>query len=176
MDCDVVLWDDLAGADPIDLWMAEFYASVGTCLKDSLQNANDQIDPAVVHLLEPALHQTLESYYIKVFSCYDIREKIRAKFETINLLLKPTTPVTAFDAGLHSPPGYGDNISSWMSYTCPFNLKGQPAASVPAGFIRCRNANRFADGGQDELRNRYLSGSSCFPACPPVGTRQASPF
>ena len=132
--CDVVLWDDLAGADPIDLWMAEFYAGVGTRLKSSLQNAKDQIDPAVVHMLEPALHQTLESYYTKVFSRCDFREKIRAMFETIDLLLTPTTPVPAFDAGLDSPPGYGDNIISWMSYTYPFNLTGQPAASVPAGF------------------------------------------
>ena len=132
--CDVVLWDDLAGADPIDLWMAEFYAGVGTRLKSSLQNTKDEIDPAVVHMLEPALHQTLESYYTKVFSRYDFREKIRARFETIDLLLTPTTPVPAFDAGLDSPPGYGDNIISWMSYTYPFNLTGQPAASVPAGF------------------------------------------
>ena len=132
--CDVVLWDDLAGADPIDLWMAEFYAGVGTRLKSSLQNAKDQLDPAVVHMLEPALHQTLESYYTKVFNRYDFREKIRARFETIDLLLTPTTPVPAFDAGLDSPPGYGDNIISWMSYTYPFNLTGQPAASVPAGF------------------------------------------
>ena len=134
MGCDVVLWDDLAGADPIELWMAEFYAGVGTRLKDSLQNAKDQLDPAVVHMLEPALHQTLESYYNKVFSRYDFREKVRARFETIDLLLTPTTPVPAFDAGLDSPPGYGDNIISWMSYTYPFNLTGQPAASVPAGF------------------------------------------
>ena len=132
--CDVVLWDDLAGSDPIDLWMAEFYAGVGTRLRSSLQNAKDQIDPAVVHMLEPALHQTLESYYTKVFGRYDFREKIRARFETIDLLLTPTTPVPAFDAGLDSPAGYGDNIISWMSYTYPFNLTGQPAASVPAGF------------------------------------------
>ncbi len=132
--CDVVLWDDLAGADPIDLWMAEFYAGVGTRLKGSLQDTRDQLDPAVVHMLEPALHQTLESYYTKVFSRYDFREKVRARFESIDLLLTPTTPVTAFDAGLDSPPGYGQNIISWMSHTYPFNLTGQPAASVPAGF------------------------------------------
>lgn len=132
--CEVVLWEDLAGADPIELWMAEFYAGVGTRLKDSLQNATNQLDPAVVHMLEPALHQTLENYYTKVFSRYDFREKVRARFETIDLLLTPTTPVPAFDAGLDSPPGYGDNIISWMSYTYPFNLTGQPAASVPAGF------------------------------------------
>lgn len=132
--CDVVLWDDLAGADPIELWMAEFYAGVGTRLKTSLQDAKDQLDPAVVQMLEPALHQTLEGYYTKVFSRYDFREKVRTRFENIDLLLTPTTPVPAFDAGLNSPPGFGDNIISWMSYTYPFNLTGQPAASVPAGF------------------------------------------
>jgi len=132
--CEVVLWDDLTGADPIDLWMAEFYAGVGTRLKAAMRDSKDQLDPAVARMLEPALHQTLESYYTKVFNRYDFRERVRARFESVDLLLTPTTPVPAFGAEQDCPDGFGDNIISWMSYTYPFNLTGQPAASVPAGF------------------------------------------
>lgn len=131
--CDVVVWDELTGADPIDLWMAEFYAGVGTRLKTTMQESRHLLDPAVAHMLEPALHQRLEDYYGKVFKRYEFREQVRARFETIDLLLTPTTPCTAFDATANAPAGTTDNIISWMSYTYPFNLTGQPAASVPVG-------------------------------------------
>lgn len=32
--------------------------------------------------------------------------------------------------------GVGRNLVSWVTYTYPFNLTGQPAASIPAGFTR----------------------------------------
>ncbi len=137
--CEIVLWDELAGDDPLELWMAEFYAGVGTRLKTTMRDARDLLDPAVARMLEPALHQTLEDYYGKVFRRYDFREKVRARFESIDLLLTPATPCTAFDANADAPADAstadsGSNIISWMSYTYPFNLTGQPAASVPAGF------------------------------------------
>ncbi len=140
MGCEVVVWDELAGADPIDLWMAEFYAGVGTRLKKTMLESREMLDPAVAHMLAPALDQRLEDYYAKVFQRYDFRERVRARFETIDLLLTPTTPCTAFDADADSPDGTTGNtgntgnIIEWMSYTYPFNLTGQPAASVPAGF------------------------------------------
>jgi len=59
---------------------------------------------------------------------------MRARFESIDLLLTPTTPCTAFAADADAPPWSASNIISWMSYTYPFNLTGQPAASVPVGF------------------------------------------
>ena len=135
--CEVVPWESKGTttfADPLDLWMAEFYAGVGTRLKTTLQGAKDLLDPAVARMLEPALHQTLENYYSKVFRRYELREAMRAKFEVIDLLITPTTPCPAFDAGADAPAGNEENIIAWMAYTYPFNLTGQPAASVPVGF------------------------------------------
>ncbi len=132
--CEIVEWHDMAGEDSIDLWMAEFYAGVGTRLKSAMRDSRDLLDPAVARMLEPALDQSLEDYYSKVFRRYEFREKLRAKFESIDLLLTPTTPCTAFDASLDAPADVSDNIISWMAYTYPFNLTGQPAASVPVGF------------------------------------------
>ena len=134
MGCEVVVWDEWEGADPIDLWMAEFYAGVGTRLKKTMLESRELLDPAVSHMLAPALDQRLEDYYATVFRRYDFREQLRARFESIDLLLTPTTPCTAFDAASDSPDGGTGNIIEWMSYTYPFNLTGQPAASVPVGF------------------------------------------
>ena len=140
--CEIVDWDaapgvghdDITRLDPIDLWMAEFYAGVGTRLKNAMRDSRDLLDPAVARMLDPALDQSIEDYYAKVFKRYEFRERMRARFESIDLLLTPTTPCTAFAADADAPPWSADNIISWMSYTYPFNLTGQPAASIPVGF------------------------------------------
>lgn len=133
--CEVILMDDFIGENPFDMWVAEFYAGVGTRLRNVLRDARELLDPAVADMLEPALNQTLEEYYTKVFRRYDFREKIRARFESIDLLLSPTAPVPAFNADVNIPRQLSENnIVSWQYYTYPFNLTGQPAASIPVGF------------------------------------------
>lgn len=121
--------------DPIDLWTAEFYAGVGTKLRQVVQDEPDLLDPAVLGVLKLALAQGMEPYYQKVFDRYAFREKMRQFFERYDLLLTPTLPVVAFDTGLDVPPGFDDkSIVSWATFTYPFNLTGQPAASIPVGF------------------------------------------
>ncbi|MGR8918701.1 MAG: amidase [Gammaproteobacteria bacterium] len=54
-----------------------------------------------------------------------------------DLLLTPTLAVPPFDLGIQGPgtiDGYAVPAHAWLAFTFPFNLTGQPAASVPAGF------------------------------------------
>ncbi|HEY8173946.1 MAG TPA: amidase family protein, partial [Dehalococcoidia bacterium] len=55
---------------------------------------------------------------------------------TYDLLLTPAVSITAFPVG-HPPAQVGGRDVppfGWMAFTQPFNLTGQPAASVPCGF------------------------------------------
>jgi len=123
--------------DPIDMWMAEFYAGVGTRLRDTIENKPEIIDPSVLSVLRDAIGQDMKTYYESVFRRYEFREKMRSFFEKYDILLTPTVPVAAFDAGLDQPAGYEDKtIVSWATFTYPFNLSGQPAASIPVGFSK----------------------------------------
>jgi Asp-tRNA(Asn)/Glu-tRNA(Gln) amidotransferase A subunit family amidase len=123
--------------DPIDLWMAEFYAGVGTRLKMPLAERQDIIDPTVVDLLRTALDQTIDGYYGRVFKRYDFRDNVRKFFASFDLLLTPTTPTPAFAIGRELPEEFeGGNIVAWVAYTYPFNLCGNPAASIPCGFTQ----------------------------------------
>ncbi len=56
--------------------------------------------------------------------------------QTYDLLLTPTLSVTAFPVGEPPPQIDGSNYAplAWSPFTAPFNLTGQPAASVPCGF------------------------------------------
>ena len=133
--CTVEPADDALGADPLDMWMAEFYGGIGTRLKDLMADRPEELDPSVVATLSAGLDRSMVEYFDQLFARYAFRERMRLFFERYDLLLSPTLPCAAFDAGRDTPPGLeARNIVSWVYYTYPFNLTGQPAASIPAGF------------------------------------------
>jgi hypothetical protein len=122
------------GDDPADLWTAEFYAGIGARLGPALHADRDALDPDVAAIVDRALSIPVEEYYRAVAGRYAFRERVRRFFERYDLLLSPTLPVAGVAAGVAIPPGLeGRNIVTWVSYTYPFNLTGQPAASIPAG-------------------------------------------
>ena len=99
---------------------------------------------------------------------YDFREKMRTFFEDYDLLLTPTLPVPAFDVGCDAPPELPDrNIVSWVYYTYPFNLTGQPRRLGAGGLDAGRPARGHADGLEDPARGRH------FPRRCGVRSRQA---
>lgn len=51
-----------------------------------------------------------------------------------DLLLTPTMPIPAFEAGRDAPVGWPSDLwTSWTPYTYPFNMTQQPALSLPCG-------------------------------------------
>jgi aspartyl-tRNA(Asn)/glutamyl-tRNA(Gln) amidotransferase subunit A len=62
-------------------------------------------------------------------------ETMRRYHERYDLLLTPTMPITALEAGRELPASgdFGPEWFDWSPYTWPFNVTGQPGASVPAG-------------------------------------------
>jgi aspartyl-tRNA(Asn)/glutamyl-tRNA(Gln) amidotransferase subunit A len=133
--CHVDLVENVFDVDPADLWTAEFYAGVGIRLRTFIENQRESLDPAVADVLEPALSQEMRDYYTKVFARYALREHVRAFFDRYDLLISPAIPVTSLDVGKNIPDALTDrNLVSWVYYTYPFNLTGNPAGSVCAGF------------------------------------------
>jgi aspartyl-tRNA(Asn)/glutamyl-tRNA(Gln) amidotransferase subunit A len=64
---------------------------------------------------------------------------MREFMKSYDLLLTPTLPATAFTAGLDAPDDWPRSTLApldWTPFTYPFNLTGQPAATVPCRFDR----------------------------------------
>ena len=126
--------DTVFETDPADLWTAEFYAGIGTRLRGILETRRDLLDPAVADVLDAALAQEMRGYYESVFARYALRDRMVRFFADHDVLLSPTLPISSLEAGRNIPEGLGDrSLVSWAFYTYPFNLTGQPAASVCAG-------------------------------------------
>jgi aspartyl-tRNA(Asn)/glutamyl-tRNA(Gln) amidotransferase subunit A len=123
------------GDDPADLWTAEFYANIAGRLGPVFRTNPELLDPDVAAVVERALAMPIDDYQRAVTGRYAFRERIRQLFDRYDLLLSPTLPVAGVEAGVAIPAGLEDrNIVTWACYTYPFNLTGQPAASIPAGF------------------------------------------
>ncbi len=135
--CTVDEIDAPFGADPAELWTAEFYAGVATRLATTLREHRELLDPDVATVVERALAMPASVYQQAIRGRYEFHERVRQFFEHYDALLSPTLPVAGVDAGVGVPPTLREcNVVTWVSYTYPFNLTGQPAASVPAGWTR----------------------------------------
>ena len=132
--CTVERVDTVFDTDPADLWTAEFYAGVGTRLRPIIEKNRAILDPAVAEILETALAQEMRDYYEKVFARYALRDRVRTFFQSYDILLSPVAPVSSIDVGKNIPDHLVDrNLVTWVFYTYPFNLTGQPALTIPAG-------------------------------------------
>jgi aspartyl-tRNA(Asn)/glutamyl-tRNA(Gln) amidotransferase subunit A len=101
----------------------------------------------VRHLLDPGLLAVIErtAPLLAADMAHALQQRnvyyngMREFMERFDLLLTPTLPVTAFTAGLDEPDGWQRATQApldWTPFTFPFNLTGQPAATVPCGFDR----------------------------------------
>jgi aspartyl-tRNA(Asn)/glutamyl-tRNA(Gln) amidotransferase subunit A len=69
---------------------------------------------------------------------YELLSAVSRVFEDVDFVLTPTTPTTAFDAEGPMPTEIDGRILTSplhsVCFTFPFNLTGNPAISIPAGF------------------------------------------
>jgi aspartyl-tRNA(Asn)/glutamyl-tRNA(Gln) amidotransferase subunit A len=96
-------------------------------------------DPGLLRIAEKGSGFTLADYLEAVEARGAIGAAIRQFHASYSILLTPTLPIPAFDAGRLAPPQYGDvdgDWTVWAPFSYPFNLTQQPAASVPCGFTR----------------------------------------
>jgi amidase len=70
---------------------------------------------------------------------HELLTVVAAIFEQVDLLLTPTTPTPAFAAeGVFAGAVDGEEVDLFAlsaPFTAPFNMTGQPAASIPSGLV-----------------------------------------
>jgi Asp-tRNA(Asn)/Glu-tRNA(Gln) amidotransferase A subunit family amidase len=96
-----------------------------------------QIDPGRLSLVDAGLRLSAADLAEATVKRGQFYEQMRLFMNQFDLLLTPTVPVTPFLAGEDGPSsiaGAPTSGFSWTVFNYPFNLTGQPAASVPCGF------------------------------------------
>ncbi len=105
---------------------------------DRYPAVRDRLDPGLAAIIDTAHTYRALDVAAALRARLDYYHRMRAFMEGYELLLTPTMPLPAFPAGLDKPARIGatalDGGLSWTPFTYPFNLTGQPAATVPCGF------------------------------------------
>ena len=123
--------------DPDPIWAPLFYAGIAARLEDYLPEWRDRMDPGLVQIVEEGRRISAVQFAKASFARATFTEAVRRFFLHYDLLLTPTLAVPPFAAGLEQPPNRpaGSRLH-WVAFTYPFNLTGQPAATLPCGFTQ----------------------------------------
>jgi aspartyl-tRNA(Asn)/glutamyl-tRNA(Gln) amidotransferase subunit A len=121
--------------DPGEILATEFIAGCSARFGSAVDLNPDDIDPPLLAAIRALRERTVGDYAEVLRARFGFREHMRQFFERYDVLLTPTTPAPAWKIGESVPAGL-ENAKVWVFYTYPFNLTGQPAASVPCGFTR----------------------------------------
>ena len=93
------------------------------------------MDPGLLDVAKTGAAYSLFDYLSAMRDRDRVRSLMSQFHQRYDLLLTPSLPLTAFEAGVDAPADpHGESWANWTPFTFPFNLTGQPAASVPCGF------------------------------------------
>ncbi|MBB3065114.1 amidase [Limibacillus halophilus] len=94
----------------------------------------DLFDPGLRAIAEEGMKLSLADFQAAEKARNEMGSAVRQFHEQYDLLLTPSLPITAFDAGHDVPPKSGMRYwIDWTPFSYPFNLTRQPAASLPCG-------------------------------------------
>ena len=129
------------------------------------------MDPGFLQIAEWGQKYSLADYLTAFTARADIANAMVRFHEKYDLLLTPQMPIPALEAGRVTPAdgSYGENWINWSSYTYPFNLTQQPAASVPCGFSSDGLPDRPTDRRPGALRSPRAARRARVRKCAAVG-------
>jgi aspartyl-tRNA(Asn)/glutamyl-tRNA(Gln) amidotransferase subunit A len=92
----------------------------------------DLVDPGLLAWAAPAACMDLQHYLALTAQRDAFGEAMAVRFQDVDVLLLPTVPVMAFEAGRNAPLGWpADDWFAWNPYTPTFNILQMPALSYP---------------------------------------------
>ncbi|HEU0191900.1 MAG TPA: amidase [Mycobacterium sp.] len=120
-------------ADPIDAFETLWAAGAAGSLA-GYEHSRDLVDPGLADMWARGQAISAVDYLDARQACINLGLVMGQFHEQHNLLITPTVPIPAFDAGHDVPTGSGMRWwAEWTPFTYPFNMTQQPALSIPVG-------------------------------------------
>jgi aspartyl-tRNA(Asn)/glutamyl-tRNA(Gln) amidotransferase subunit A len=125
--------------DPYEAWSVFFFGTAAAALEKKLPAQGDLLDPGLRRVVDSGLRLRGVDFANALAARHDFWEQVRRFYQRFDLLVCPTLAVPPFAVGQDdADPLEGERLGplQWTRFTYPFNLTGQPAASVPAGWTK----------------------------------------
>ena len=167
-------WDD-----PEEIFRTIAPVEIHGAWGDRLEDSADRLDRSLVALLRYGKGITAKQYLDAMARRRDFWTEVQRFLARFDLLITPTVAVPAFPVARPAVKEInGQPVSplGWIPFCFPFNLTGQPAASVPAGFTAAGLPVGLQIVGRRFADRTVLAASAAFEAAqpwaanrPPVG-------
>jgi aspartyl-tRNA(Asn)/glutamyl-tRNA(Gln) amidotransferase subunit A len=122
-------------ADPVAAFETLWFSGAAKSIEHLGPEQRALMDPGLVAISEQGARASALDYLAAMAVRNDLGTRMGEFHTRYDLLLTPTLPIPAFEAGVEVPAGWPrERWTSWTPFTYPFNMTQQPAASVPCGF------------------------------------------
>ncbi|HEY8476845.1 MAG TPA: amidase family protein [Chloroflexota bacterium] len=165
--------------NPREVFQVSFEVGIAARLMDKAAERPDWIEPSLMRMILDAGRLGAVEYQRTLLARSAYYDVVQRFFERYDLLLTPTMPVVAWSVEPTSWVGPtaidGRPVRSTydhIAFTYPFNLTGQPAASVPCGFTAEGLPVGLQIVGRWHADDLVLRAAACFEAAQPWAHRR----
>ncbi|HYD18394.1 MAG TPA: amidase [Patescibacteria group bacterium] len=121
----------------IDVFNRHWMAVAAYSVSEFPLKQRKQLDPRFLHWAKRGEGLTLKEYLSAERERMDIGAYFKELLASYDLLITPSTPMTAFDTGINMPnDAKGKPWEDWTPFTYPANLAKLPSASLPMGLTK----------------------------------------
>ncbi|MGW5635280.1 amidase [Streptomyces sp. NPDC003832] len=121
-------------SDPVDAFHTLWFSGAARVTQRLGAGRLVELDPGLREIRALGARYSALDYLAAVDVRMDLGRRMGRFHDTFDLLVTPTLPITAFEAGAEVPKGSGHRRwTGWTPFTYPFNMTQQPAATVPVG-------------------------------------------
>lgn len=121
-------------SDPVDAFHTLWFSGAARVTQKLSPRQRELLDPGLREICAAGARLTALDYLAAVDARMELGRRMGLFHERYDLLVTPTLPITAFEAGVEVPKGSGyRRWTGWTPFTYPFNLTQQPAVTVPVG-------------------------------------------
>ncbi|HKW95532.1 MAG TPA: amidase [Methylomirabilota bacterium] len=163
-------WDD-----PEEMFRHTIGAETWAAWGDRLETDGEQLDRSLRALLRFGATVTIEQYQRALRRREEFWTDVQRFLARFDLLITPTVAVPPFEVGrpgLNEINGQPASPLGWAPFCFPFNLTGQPAATVPVGFTGAGLPVGLQIVGRRHADHTVLAASAAFEAAQPWGDRR----
>ncbi|MEE8274799.1 MAG: amidase [Alphaproteobacteria bacterium] len=162
-------------ANPQECFRVLWYAGAANLLRTFGADERERIDPGLVAIAGEGARLSALDLLAAENARAALGIRMSAFLGDYDVLLTPTLPLAAFAAGEEVPPGSGlERWFEWTPFSYPFNLTGQPAATVPCGFTSDGLPAGLHIVGPRHGEARVLRAAQAFQVARPTADRRPS--
>ncbi|MCB5910308.1 amidase [Streptomyces pinistramenti] len=120
--------------DPVEAFHTLWFSGAARVVEHLDAAARELLDPGLREICAQGERYSALDYLAAVDTRMALGKAMGRFHSAYDLLVTPTEPITAFEAGAEVPAGSGHTRwTGWTPFTYPFNMTQQPAATVPCG-------------------------------------------